>query len=217
MRSGHLRILAQITLLEPARLAGGVSDPRSLCERIFGMKCLSFIGVLVAVCAALGVTTQWSQPASAASTIGGRVVPVHFTPANGWHLRKGKVHACPGVPASRCSEVRSLASTTRWRDCVECLPHRTVAAMRGDGIAIQISVAIERPVRVARTFAWPPRVSGPSVHAGFEGLPGRIGVYQGSTLVGKRELSVFVFFGRSRPTARQLHSANAELRRSHFG
>jgi hypothetical protein len=52
------------------------------------------------------------------------------------------------------------------------------------------------------------------VHAGFEGLPRRIGVYQASTRVGARELFVFVFFGRGQPTARQLSRANTELRRA---
>jgi hypothetical protein len=110
-----------------------------------------------------------------------------------------------------------LASTTRWRDCVECLPHRTLAAMTGAGIAIQVTVAIEHPVSAVRTFAWPPRVSRAEVHAGFEGLPGRIGVYQASSLVHEREVSLFVWFGRSKPTARQLRRANTELRHARLG
>lgn len=73
-------------------------------------------------------------------------------------------------------------------------------------------IAIERPLRVAHTFAWPPQISRTKVHAGFEGLPGRIGVYQAATRIGKREVSVFVFFGRAKPTARQLSGANTELR-----
>jgi len=55
------------------------------------------------------------------------------------------------------------------------------------------------------------------VHAGFEGLPGRIGVYQGSARVGTRELIVFVFFGRGKPTARQLDHASTELRHARLG
>lgn len=144
-------------------------------------------------------------------------MPVQFSPAVGWHLRKGGVHACPGVRAARCSQVISLASTTLWRDCVECLPHRTVAAMPGSGLAIQVTVAIEHPVRAVRTFTWPPQVSRAQVHAGFEGLPSRIGVYQGSSLFGKREVRLFVWFGRGRPTVRQLHRANTELRRARLG
>ena len=145
------------------------------------------------------------------------VSPMKFVPASGWHVRTGRAHACPGVPASRCSQVTSLASTIHWRDCVECLPHRTVAAMPANGIAIQIGVAVEHPVRATRTFPWPAQVTRARVDAGFEGLPGRIGVYQGSMLVGGRELSAMVFFGRSRPTSRQLARANAELRRTRFG
>lgn len=181
------------------------------------MRRLSLIGLLVAVGAHLALATQRLQGASAKSTVGGRLAPVQFAPAVGWQLRTGRVHACPGVPASRCAQVTSLASTTPWRECVECLPHRTLAAMPGNGIAIQITAAIEQPVRAVRTFAWPPQVSRAEVHAGFEGLPGRIGVYQGSTLVGKREVSLFVWFGRSRPTVRQLNRANTELRHARLG
>lgn len=89
--------------------------------------------------------------------------------------------------------------------------------MPGNGIAIQITVAIEHPLRAVRTFAWPPQVSRADVRAGFEGLPGRIGVYQASTLVGKWEVSLFVWFGRSRPTVRQLRRANTELRHGRLG
>jgi hypothetical protein len=84
--------------------------------------------------------------------------------------------------------------------------------MPAAGIAIQITVSIERPARVRRTFTWPPQIRRTDVNGGFEGLPGRIGVYQGSTRVGEREVFVFVFFGRGEPTARQLDRANGELR-----
>jgi hypothetical protein len=89
--------------------------------------------------------------------------------------------------------------------------------MPAAGIAIQISVAIERPPRVGRTFAWPPQVSRATVQASFEGLPRRIGVYQNSTMVGTREVFVFVYFGRSKPTVRQLNAANTELQRARLG
>jgi hypothetical protein len=141
--------------------------------------------------------------------------PAHFVPASGWHTRVGKVHACPGVPASRCVQVFSVASTTPWRDCVGCLPHKTVAAMRAGDIAIQVNVARER--RPQEGPAWPPRVTRSKVVAGFEGLPGRVGTFQAYTRAGKREVSVFIVFGRSRPTDRQLQRANTELRRVRFG
>jgi hypothetical protein len=89
--------------------------------------------------------------------------------------------------------------------------------MPAEGIAIQITVAIERPLRIDRTFAWPPQVSRAEVRAGFEGLPRRIGVYQASTRVGDREAIVFVFFGRGKPTVSQLNRANTELRRARLG
>jgi hypothetical protein len=89
--------------------------------------------------------------------------------------------------------------------------------MPATGIAIQITVSIEHPARVKPTFAWPPQIRRGEVNAGFEGLPGRIGVYQGSTRVGAREVFVFVFFGRGQPKARQLLRANTELRRARLG
>lgn len=143
------------------------------------------------------------------------VTPAHFAPSAGWHTRVGKVHACPGVTASRCVQVFSVAATTRWRDCVGCLPHKTVAAMRPGDIAIQVNVAREPKPQPGP--AWPPRITRSKVVAGFEGLPSRVGTFQAATRVGKREVSVFIVFGRSRPTDRQLQRANAELRRVRFG
>jgi hypothetical protein len=55
------------------------------------------------------------------------------------------------------------------------------------------------------------------VRAGFEGLPSRIGVYQASSRVGTLEIFLFVYFGRSRPTAGQLNAANTELRHARLG
>jgi hypothetical protein len=89
--------------------------------------------------------------------------------------------------------------------------------MPADGVAIQVTVAIERPTRVRRTFAWPLQIKRSAVNAGFEGLPGRIGVYQASTRIGEREVLIFVFFGRGKPTARQLGRANTELRHARPG
>jgi hypothetical protein len=120
------------------------------------------------------------------------------------------------VSASRCSTVTSTASTTRFRDCLACLPHRTVAAMRARDIAIQVTVGLEHPPRVQPTFTWPPRLSRRDVRAGFEGLPRTIGVYQGVTRIGTREVFVFIVFGRAVPTNHQLNRADAELARARF-
>jgi hypothetical protein len=86
--------------------------------------------------------------------------------------------------------------------------------MPAEGIAIEITVAIEKPLRIDRIFAWPARVSRDEVHAGFEGLPRRVAVYQASGRVGVREVFIFVFFGQATPTVRQLAQANTELRRA---
>ena len=150
-----------------------------------------------------------------AAAAGAALKPARFVPAAGWHVRTGAVHACPGVPRSRCAQVFSVASTTRWRDCVECLPHKTTAAMAPGDIGIQINVARERSPQ--GTFTWPPHVTRRKVVPGFEGLPSSIGTFHAHTRVGKREASVFIVFGRARPTDRQLKRANAELRRVRFG
>jgi hypothetical protein len=142
------------------------------------------------------------------------LTPTHFAPAPGWHTRVGKVHACPGVPASRCVQVFSVASTTSWRDCLACLPHRTIAAMGRDDIAIQIDLS--RPAGQQPTFTWPPHIKRNQVVPGFEGLPSRISTYQGHTRIGKRSVDVFVVFGRPHPTDRQLQRADAELRHARF-
>ena len=89
--------------------------------------------------------------------------------------------------------------------------------MSSGGIAIKITLAVEHPIGVRRTFAWPPHITRRNVHAGFEGLPGRIGVYQGQTRVGRHEVFVFVVFGRAVPTTRQLNRANAEFHRARLG
>lgn len=89
--------------------------------------------------------------------------------------------------------------------------------MRAQDIVIKITVALEHPIRVVRTCAWPARITRRGVQAGFEGLPARIGVYQCQTLVGMREVFVFIALGRALPTRNQLNRANLELRRAHLG
>lgn len=101
----------------------------------------------------------------------------------------------------------------RWRDCADCLPHRTLAALPPDGIAIEVLLASERPPVAKQALIWPPRVSAAEV-GGLEGVPNRIGVYQRFARVGRFEAYVFAFFGRSRPTARQLAVANKEFEAS---
>jgi hypothetical protein len=191
-------------------------DGRGHAERTFRVGRLFLANLLVTVSIAPALATQGSHAVVITSTLGTTPAPVEF-PANGWDVRRNRVHACPGVLASRCSQVTSLASTIRWRDCVECLPHKTLTAMPRSGIAIQITVAVEHPVRAVHTFAWPPQVKRAQVKAGFEGLPSRIGVYQAATLINRREVSLFVWFGRSRPTVSQVSRANAELRHARLG
>jgi len=89
--------------------------------------------------------------------------------------------------------------------------------MSPSGIGIQVTLALKHPLRLRPTFVWPPRMRRRNVHAGFEGLPSRISVYQGLTRVGTREVFVFIVFGRAFPTTRQLNRTNVELQRVRFG
>ena len=205
---------------EARRESGEDTRPilRRLADRTFGSGVDVFLSIRrFPVIVVLGLAFASLATLHMASAGVAGLEPARFVPAAGWHLRQGVVHACVGVSASRCSQAASTASTTRWRDCIDCLPHRTVAAMRANDIAIRITIVVERPLRLRRTFAWPPRVRRRSVYAPFEGLPGRIGVYQGNTRIGGREVFVFIVFGRAVPTNRQLNRANAELRRARLG
>jgi len=140
------------------------------------------------------------------------LAPAALPPTPGWRTGHTAVHACPGVSAKRCVQATTWAATIRWRDCGECLPHKTVAALRPGGIALQVTVAVEHPPHSAGG-AWPPRIAAASVDAPFEGLPRRIGVYQHAARVGGVEVRAMVFFGRAHPTAEQRATAARILRR----
>ena len=138
---------------------------------------------------------------------------VVFDASLGWHVGATAARPCIGVPASRCSEARSWASTVPFEDCPGCLPHRTLAKLPPGGVVIQVARTVESPLVAKRALVWPPTVRSDQV-AGLEGLPARIGVYQRFARVGTTELTMFVFFGRAHPTAAQLEAANDELRSS---
>ena len=89
--------------------------------------------------------------------------------------------------------------------------------MRANDIAIQITVALEHPMRVGHTCGSLLRVKRGRVLAPFEGLPSRLGVYLCQASLGTRELSLFIVFGRAVPTTHQLQRTNAELRRLRIG
>ena len=106
----------------------------------------------------------------------------------------------------------SWTATTRWRDCADCLPRRTVAALPADGVAIQISLLREIPLTATETATWPLRVRRADVVAPFEGLPARVSAYRLFAQVNRYEVYALVLFGRSKPTAVQLAAANLQLR-----
>jgi hypothetical protein len=138
--------------------------------------------------------------------------PVQFEPSRGWHVGATSARHCTGVPAGRCTEAHSWASTVPLEDCPGCLPHKTLAGLPPGGIVIQVTRTIERPLVARQTLVWPPTIGSSQVVAGFEGLPARIGVYQRFARVGKTEIWMFVFFGRAHPSAAQLKLANGKLR-----
>lgn len=133
----------------------------------------------------------------------------------GWHTGATRPHPCSGVSAASCAQAESWAATVRWRDCADCVPpHRTLAVVPADGVAIHVTVGVERPARLARAVAWPPTVRAADVHAPLEGAPTRIGAWELSGHVGAVDVFVNVFFGRPHPSRAQLASAKAELARA---
>jgi hypothetical protein len=160
------------------------------------------IGVVV-----LAAAASLAFAASAAT-----LPPVKFAAKPGWYVGVGKAHACPGVTASKCTRVTSWASTVRWRDCVDCLPRKTVGALKAGGVAIQVSLIRENPPVAKEALAWPPQIRAADLVSPFEGLPNRIAVYKKFAQVGAHEVYLIVLFGRSNPDARQIAAANAALR-----
>ena len=138
---------------------------------------------------------------------------VQFDANPGWHIGATAAKACVGVPASRCSQAISWASTAPLKDCAGCLPQKTMATLPANGIVIKVTRTVEKPLVATKTLAWPPTVVARQV-SGLEGVPARIGVYQRFARVGNSEVMVFVYFGRAHPTAAQLKAANAELQTS---
>ena len=145
------------------------------------------------------------------------LLPVGFAPHAGWHAGHGREHACVGVSASRCVQVSTWTATVPWRGCGECLPHETIASLPPDGIALQVTAAIEHPPVAARASSWPPTIRAGDVTAGLEGISARYGVYQRLARFGKTEAYVWAFFGRAHPTRAQLAEANAALRTVRVG
>jgi hypothetical protein len=140
------------------------------------------------------------------------VAPPHFAAAPGWHVGARPARACVGVSASRCVDAWGWASTVPYRDCRDCVPpHRTLSHLPADGIVIQLDNGWEHPAR-ATVGRWPPRIRHADVHAGFEGVPRRVGYAEWFIRTGRIERYLWVWFGRAHPTRRQLARANTELR-----
>lgn len=145
-----------------------------------------------------------------ALAIAALLAPAHFQGGNGWQAGANRVHACPGVPRSRCAQVASWASTVRFRDCGDCVPPRkTLAVLPASGISIQLLLG--RPQSKGPALAWPPRLHRRDVVGPIEGGPARIGSVQKFGRLQSFDAYLNVFFGRRHPTATQLARANGEL------
>jgi hypothetical protein len=104
---------------------------------------------------------------------GGRPLsPVRFERTPGWHVGADSVHACPGVPRSRCAQVGSWAATIRWRDRRDSF-HRTATALPRDGVSIYVMLGDEAAKPWQIPMRWPPVIRPRDVHGSFEGLQGR--------------------------------------------
>lgn len=162
-----------------------------------------------AALAGIAVLVAVGSAAAAPAKLG----PARFKAGSGWHVGTGQVKRCPGVPGSRCSQVGSWAATTSWRDCPVCVPpHKTLAALKPNGIAIQIIVSHDTNAPPENELTWPPRLKARDVTGPTEGVPRRIGLASRFGRLGAYRGALWVYFGRRHPTASQLARANAELR-----
>jgi hypothetical protein len=128
------------------------------------------------------------------------VAPPHFHAGHGWHV---------GARGSW-----GWASTTPYRDCSDCIPpHRTLAHLPPGGILIQLgNFPAEHPPQASRG-RWPPRIRRKDlIGGGGDGIPRHVGYAEWFIRRDGVENYLWVWFGRVRPTRRQLARANAELR-----
>jgi hypothetical protein len=141
------------------------------------------------------------------------VAPPHFQAGHGWQVGSRPAKACPGVSAKRCVQTSGWASTVRYADCPDCIPpHRTLAHLPRNGILIQLLNSRERPAR-ARFGRWPLVIRSKDIQrGGGEGIPRGVGYAQWFVRHNRIEHYLWVWFGRTHPTRRQLARANAELR-----
>lgn len=132
------------------------------------------------------------------------VGPVHFRAGGGWH-----VSAVCGRP--NCRFALSRAATVRWRDCWNCLPpHSTIATLPPDGIAI--GVELTRPFHPAwGRLRWPPTITRNRI-VWIEGVPMRFRGFIATGRLRGLDATVWIYFGRRRPTLRQMARAEDELR-----
>lgn len=180
-----------------ARRAGPCGPTCTYC------RMMSLTPILLAVGgSAVALAASGTQP----------LTPAAFERKPGWHVGAGRVHACPGVPRSRCTQVGSWAATVPWRDCQDCATApRTLRSLPPSGIVIYLLLGSEARLPRHR-LRWPPLLRAADITGPVEGTPGRIGYFgRGGRLHGFTA-QLFVYFGRRHPTQRQLARARAELR-----
>jgi hypothetical protein len=137
----------------------------------------------------------------------GSVAPARFLARRGWHVGTG------GRAAVRAEgeQTTSWAATVPWRDGPnELPPHRTLARLPRDGIAIFLGLF--RDSREPRQSPWNSlRIDRRELSGGFEGLPPRFGLYRATVQHGTYVLDLWVFFGTTRPSSATVARAQAEL------
>lgn len=137
----------------------------------------------------------------------GTVAPARFPARPGWHVGTG------GRAAVRAEgeQTTSWAATVPWRDGpMELPPHRTLARLPRDGVAIFVSLF--RDSRRLTQRPWHSlRIDGRQTSGGFEGLPSRFGLYRADVPRGRYVVDLWVFFGTIHPPPAVVARAQAEL------
>ncbi|HEY6960262.1 MAG TPA: hypothetical protein VI408_00085 [Gaiellaceae bacterium] len=115
---------------------------------------------------------------------------------------------------SRCVQTESWWSTAPYRDPASQLPpHRTMARLGPRGIIVHITRSWEPSPPPWEHTRRPIAIRGGLVTASFEGntTRGRVSLWQASTWRSGSFVTVWVLFGRPRPTAAQVRRAQRVL------
>ena len=133
----------------------------------------------------------------------------------GWHV--GAAHVTPpGCP--RCVQTASWASTVRYRDAPNDLPHKTMATLGPSDLIVLVDRSWQPSPPAWMLQRHPLRIIRAQIHANFEGFtrPGRFSVWSAATWRNGSFVTVDVFFGSPTPTAAAIARAQRELELTRF-